>query len=78
MKIAQHIAGAAQRALFALDMEDRHRRFGRDPLDATIDVVIEHQIADAENLRLSETFDQRNEVGGVHASSLSRRPCSGK
>jgi hypothetical protein len=72
MEIAQHIAGAAQRALFTLDMEDGHWRFGRNPLDATINVVIEHEVADAKNLRLLQLFDQRNEVGSVHGVVLSR------
>ena len=78
VQIAQHVAGAAQAQLLALDMQNRHRRLGRNALDLAADVMVEHDIADAEDARVAKTRDESNEIGVRHAPLLWRRPDSRK
>jgi hypothetical protein len=40
-----------------IEADDWHWRFGRDPVDASDDEVIEHDIADDENRRIREALD---------------------
>ncbi len=63
LQVAQHIAGAARRAGFAPDAQDRDRRLGRHALDLTVDVVIEHHVADAQDARLLQAIDAGDEGG---------------
>ncbi len=63
MQIAQHVAGAAEAPLLALDMQDRDRRFRRNAFHPAADVVIEHDVADAENTRAAQGLDQGDGVG---------------
>jgi hypothetical protein len=66
-QIGRNVARAAQGVTLALDFDHGHRRFVRDPLDASPDVAIEHEIAQHEHAAPREGGDagaQRFERGG--------------
>ena len=49
--VARNIGGAAQHGLFRLVLKDRDGRFRRDPVDLSVDELVEHHVADDENFR---------------------------
>ena len=56
--------------------QDRDRRLGRDAVDLTLDVTIEHDIADDEHAELREAAFEQGEDGvevGEHAVRYFRR-----
>ena len=58
-----------------LHLDHRDRRLGRDALDATPQVVVEHQVAEHEQPAAREAVHERLEViererGGGHAARL--------
>ncbi len=63
VKVAHHIAGAAQCPRFPLNPQDRDRRLGGNPLDLTVDIMIEHDVADTKHTRVAKTFDAGNRRG---------------
>ncbi len=64
-EVAQHVAGAAQALQLALDAQNRDRRFGRDPLDLAIDVMIQHHVPDAQHAGRFQALDMRKQVAIV-------------
>jgi hypothetical protein len=49
--VPRNIRGAAQHGLFRLVLKDRNRRFRRDPLDLSVDELVEHHVADNKYFR---------------------------
>jgi hypothetical protein len=47
--VARHIGRPAEHNLLGLMMKDRNWRFRRNPLDASIDVLVEHHVAKNED-----------------------------
>ena len=73
LQVAQHIPGAAERARLAFDPEHRNRRLRRDPLHAAIDVMVQHDIADADQACRPKLLDEGNQVRIGHAPLIGRR-----
>src|SRR6202034_330102 len=47
--VARDIAGATDLGRVVTNRKDRRRRFGRDARDLSIDEIVEHDVADAED-----------------------------
>ena len=52
-RIARDVGRAARALLFVIDLDDRHRRFGRNALDLADPVAVEHGVADDQHARAS-------------------------
>ena len=49
-EVLGHVGGATQSVVVRLPFNDLHRRLGRDAVDVPPDVLVEHQVADDEDL----------------------------
>ena len=52
--VARDVGGAAGTLLAARDLDDRHRRLGRNALDVAEPVAIEHHVADDQHARATD------------------------
>src|SRR5262249_51656919 len=75
---AQHVAGAAECARLALDPEHGNRCLRRDSLDAAIDVMVEHDVAQADQARRRQLLDEGDQVRIDHAPLIGGGACRGK
>ena len=80
--VVRHVGRAAQAELVAVEPDDRHRRLGRNAIDAADQEVVEHDVADdgdaaageARRARLARgTSGQRRGGVGVTAVAVARR-----
>src|SRR6266849_3292504 len=71
--VAGHVAGAADDQLATADRDHRRRRFGRDARHLAVDVVVEHQVSDADHGLLGDELEHVLEVEhGASPNSLPR------
>ncbi len=56
--VGKHIRRAAQMHRLAPNVDDRHRRFGRDTRDLAPDKFIEHHVAEHDDLAIAHRVDQ--------------------
>ena len=63
--VMDHVGGAAQACVLRLELDDGHRRFGRDPRHVSDDEAIQHQVADDEHRQSREARDEIPGAGGV-------------
>ena len=68
-QVRSDVAGAAERAALALDLDHRNRRLGRDAVDAAPQVAVEHQVAEHQQAATREACDQRVKAGRVGGRS---------
>ena len=66
--LAATFGGAAEPELVALELDHRHRRFGRDTVDPSVDEVIQHHVADDEDGSSGDPVEQRSGSGHRQAA----------
>ena len=71
--VARDVGRAAGSLLGARDLDDRHRRFGRDALDLAEPVAVEHHVADDEHARARDALAPRRESRCAARCTLGRR-----
>ncbi len=66
--VAGHVRGPAKPELLAVELHDWDRRFGRNPRDASVHEVVQHQVADNEDGPAGHPVEQRVERGHRQAA----------
>ena len=66
-EVVRDVRRAAERLLLRRDVRDGHRRLGRDAVDLAVVVLVEHDVADDEDVALRRALrDERTEFLFVH------------
>ena len=71
-RIARNVRGATGTLFGPRHVDDRHRRFRRDPLDVAEPVAIEHHVADDEDARLGDALAIGFESHWIRECAVSR------
>ena len=66
-EVRDHVSRSAERGRFTLDLDHRHRRLRRNPLDAPPHVAVEHHVSQHRDPAAGETIDDRGEPIAIEA-----------